>query len=180
MPGTRDRIGRPVSSDQRTALRLLFVCTGNTCRTPIAEALARREVRRRSLPVEIRSAGTFAARGQPASGGAMRTAGRHGLDLSEHRSEPVTEELLGWADQVYGMTASHVRVVDRLAGKETASLLTDLLPRGHPARGGPVSDPVGGSDAAYEEAFDLIEECVGHLVDRLDEGEVEMNRSEPQ
>lgn len=158
-----------MSTDGRAPVRMLFVCTGNTCRTPMAEALARREVRRRSLAVEVRSAGTFAARGQPAAGGAMRTAGRHGLDLSEHRSEPVTEELLDWADVVYGMTPSHVRVVDRLAGRDAADLLTDVLPPDHPARGGPVSDPVGGPDAAYEEAFDLIEECVGHLFDRLED-----------
>lgn len=136
----------------------------------MAEALARREARRREVSVDVRSAGTYAARGEPASGGAMRTAGRHGLDLSDHRSEPVTEELLDWADAVYGMTAAHVRVVNRVAGREAARLLTDALPPDHPARGGPVTDPVGGPDAAYQEAFDLIQECVGHLFERL-EGE---------
>lgn len=159
-----------MSDPPADAPRLLFVCTGNTCRTPMATALARREARRRGLDVRVRSAGTYAARGQPAAGGAMRTAGRRGLDLSDHRSEPVTEELLDWADAVYGMTAAHVRVVNRLAGREEAQLLTDALPPDHPARGGPVSDPVGGPDAVYEEAFELIEECVLRLFDRLDEG----------
>ena len=160
---TGDGEGRP--------RRILFVCTGNTCRTPMAEAAARREAVRRDVDVEIRSAGTFAARGQPASGGALRTAQRHGLDLSGHRSEPVTEEALGWADEIYGMTPSHVRVVNRAAGGEVAALLTELLAPDHPARGGPVTDPVGGPDAAYQEAFELIQECVARLLDRIQEEE---------
>lgn len=145
------------------------MCTGNTCRTPLAEAAARREAIRRELDVEVRSAGTFAARGQPASGGALRTAQRQGLDLSGHRSEPVTEEALDWADEVYGMTPSHVRVVNSAAGEEVATLLTGLLAPDHPARGGPVTDPVGGPDAAYQEAFELIHECVTRLLDRIQE-----------
>lgn len=137
----------------------------------MAEAVARREAVRRELDLEVRSAGTFAARGQPASGGALRTAQRHGLDLSGHRSEPVTEEVLDWADEVYGMTASHVRVVNRAAGSDVAALLTELLAPDHPARGGPVTDPVGGPEAAYREAFELIQECVARLLDRIQDEE---------
>lgn len=158
-----------MTADRSEERRLLFVCTGNTCRTPLAEAAARREAARREIAVEVRSVGTFAARGQPAAGGALRTARREGLDLSGHRSEPVTEEALQWAEAIYGMTPAHVRVVNRLAGREVAALLTETLPPEHPSRGAPVSDPVGGPDAGYQEAFVLIEECIRHLFDELEE-----------
>lgn len=138
----------------------------------MAQAVARREARRRELEeVRVRSAGTFATGGSPASGGALRTAQRHGVDLSEHRSSPLTAELLEWADLVVGMTRTHVNIARRLGDEELpVVLLSELLPRGHPAHGQEVEDPVGGTDDAYERAYQVIGDAVQRLFESIGAG----------
>ena len=85
-------------------MRLLFVCTGNTCRSAIAEALARREAIERGLAdVEVSSAGTSAWDGAPASDGALLVALERGLDISTHRSQQLTRELVQSHDVVLVM-----------------------------------------------------------------------------
>lgn len=154
------RVGEPY--------RLLFVCTGNTCRSPLAEAIARQESERRGwTTVESRSAGIFAASGEPASEGARTVAGLRGIDLTDHRATTITPELIAWADLVIGMSESHLRVARDLGADEKATLLTGFLPEEHPSHLRPVVDPVGGSTAAYEETCQLIEETMAALFDRL-------------
>jgi protein-tyrosine phosphatase len=148
--------------------RLLFVCTGNTCRSPLAEAIARHEAARRNwTTVECRSAGILAAEGDPASEGARIVAGRRGIDLDDHRAANITPELIAWADLVIGMSESHLRVACDLGAGEKAALLTGFLPEEHPAHLGPVVDPVGRDTAAYEETWELIEDSIRSLFDRL-------------
>lgn len=148
--------------------RLLFVCTGNTCRSPLAAALARREAARRDLSfVEARSAGTFAGSGAPASQGSLIVAQRHGVDLSEHRSSPLGPEQVEWADLVLGMEKSHVRVAEREGAGDGASLVTTYLPSDNPAHGRPISDPAGGGVDRYEEVYGLLEEAVAALFREL-------------
>ena len=90
-------------------LRVLFVCTGNTCRSPMAEVLARRGVRDRGWEhVEVGSAGVAAFGGAPASGGALRAAARHGLDLSGHAATLLTPGLVEEADLILTMSVSHL------------------------------------------------------------------------
>jgi protein arginine phosphatase len=160
-----------MDADNRTEpFRLLFVCSGNTCRSPLAEAIARREILARGWRhLEVRSAGTGAADGDTASKGALSTAGRHGLDLSRHRSAPLTAAALAWADLVLTMAPGHLlRVVD-LGGGERVALLTDFA-AGDDSRDVPeaVTDPFGGSDEEYEETFLLLERLVGRALHRLE------------
>lgn len=83
-------------------MKILFVCTGNTCRSPLAETLLKEK-----LPdAEVQSAGLFAAYGQPASRGAIEVLKQRGLTLN-HLSQPVSESLLQWADLVLVMTTQH-------------------------------------------------------------------------
>ena len=80
---------------------ILFICTGNTCRSPLAAALAR------SRGIDAVSAGIMVYPGSPATPEAVRAAKRHGADLTQHQAQPVTEELLKKADQVWVMTPDH-------------------------------------------------------------------------
>jgi len=149
--------------------RILFVCTGNTCRSPMAEAIARKRAADLGWGhLEVRSAGVAAYPGSPASGGALRVAQAHGLDLSDHRSRPFTEREAREADLILTMSPDHLMRVGELGGGPHAALLTSYAgghPDGFPALA--IPDPVGGPDEEYEETFQLLQRLVERVLERL-------------
>lgn len=150
------------------ARRLLFVCTGNTCRSPMAEAVARVEAARRGLRgIRVRSAGTLGGGGAPASVLAAVVGAERGLDLSAHRSRALSDEDLDWADVVLAMAPSHLAAVRAARADARAELLTRYLPEDDPHRGAPVIDPIGGERSDYEAAMDVLERAVAGLLDAL-------------
>lgn len=147
---------------------LLFVCSGNTCRSPLAEALTRAAAVERGVEVEVSSAGIMATEGAPASPGSVRAANRRGADLSRHRARRIDERDVQSADLVLVMTPAHLAVLRAELGRELdAVLVTRYLPADHMSHGRPVADPFGGGEEQYEEVARLLEECVRHVLDRL-------------
>jgi protein-tyrosine-phosphatase len=148
--------------------RLVLLCTGNTCRSPLAAAAFREELGADAERVEVLSAGTAASEGHPASAGAIEAAARAGLDLSAHRSQRPSAELLSGADLVLGMEAEHVRAAAALgADPRRTHLLSEWPESGEPALA--VSDPFGGSLEAYEECLGRIRRHVRRIVPRVRE-----------
>lgn len=148
-------------------VRILFVCSGNTCRSPMAEALAKSILAERlgcginELPDKgaiVQSAGTGGGIGgaTPEAVAAMR---RRGLDLEDHVSTPLSAEMLHAADHVYAMTQGHLRRITELApsAADRASLLL---------RDQDLNDPIGGSQEEYERCAQSIERA---LRERLQE-----------
>lgn len=135
--------------------RLLFVCSGNTCRSPLAEAIAR-ELAARSgrRDIEASSAGTHAQTGSPASDGALLVGLEEGLDLSEHRARQLTPEILDASDLILVMADSHLGRVREMRADANAHLLAGFATSG-PASS--VQDPFGGDLEAYRETFEIIE-----------------------
>jgi protein-tyrosine-phosphatase len=147
-------------------MRLLFVCTGNTCRSAIAEALARRLIIERGLSdVELRSAGTSAWDGAPASDGALLVGMERNLDLSQHRAQTLTRELVRDADLVLAMGPHHLERIEALGGGGKSYLLTDFASHGLSAR--PVNDPIGGELEVYRATADELEHEVRRVFDRI-------------
>ena len=137
------------------AVRVLFVCTGNTCRSPLAAAALIAELGADADRVEVRSAGTSAWEGQPASDGTRDVAAREGIDLSSHRSRRATAPLVRAADFVFVMEPLHRIAVEALgAPRERVHVLSEWPEPGEP--GLPVSDPFGASREAYEECWRRI------------------------
>ncbi len=155
---------------ERALTRLIvFVCTGNTCRSPMAAALLRRRLADAlAVPLEelealgfrVESAGVSAGYGAPAADPARELLGRRGLDLSAHRSRPLDDELVADAELIVTMTPAHTAAV--LGAWPEAEEKTIVLdPRGVP-------DPIGGSLADYEACAEHIDARLEELVAALD------------
>ncbi len=136
--------------------RVLFVCTGNTCRSPMAEAIFNRIVRERGLKgIRASSAGTSAVPGMSATMQAVTVAQKHGLDIRRHRSRPLTPEIVDEADLILTMTGCHWYDATELADREKVSKLTSVGGGGDD--GDDILDPFGGSLEVYEEVYRELE-----------------------
>ena len=147
-------------------MRILFVCTGNTCRSPLAEALARKVIIERALSeIEVLSAGTSAWDGAPASDGALLVGMERNLDLSPHRAQTLTRELIQDADLVLAMGPHHLERIEALGGTGRSYLITDFASRGANIR--PVNDPIGGELELYRSTADELEQEVRRVFERI-------------
>ncbi|MFQ5490698.1 MAG: L-threonylcarbamoyladenylate synthase [Phycisphaerae bacterium] len=155
--------------DHRTIKRLatlniLLVCTGNTCRSPMAAALLR-DLLARQLGVEpnslddrginVQSAGTFASAGAPASPQAVQALKDREIDLTPHRSQPLTAELINQADHIFTMTESHQQAILQMA-PSAAQRVEPLDPQAD------IADPIGQHVNVYRACADKIDAALQH------------------
>lgn len=154
-------------SPPTATFNILFICTGNTCRSPLAEALARRALSERGWHnVEVGSAGVGAHEGSPASREAVRAAARNGLDISGHRARPLSPALVDWADLILVMSHAHLQSVRNMGGAGKSALLGDFV-AGEDGGGLPVSDPFGWDAAVYDRTLRELETLIEAGLDRL-------------
>ncbi|QEL16093.1 arsenate reductase/protein-tyrosine-phosphatase family protein [Limnoglobus roseus] len=152
--------------DQPLRRSVLFVCTGNTCRSPLAEGLCKKLLADRlgitpeELPARgytIRSAGVSAYPGDVASPEGVAIAAGYGVDLSQHRSRPVNPELLADATDVVTMTAGHAAVLMiRYPGYGPEPVLL--------SEDEDVPDPIGGDRTDYESCALMIVKHLNHMI----------------
>lgn len=148
---------------------LIFVCSGNTCRSPMAAAIARDEAARRldSTPdglrevgVDILSAGVFAASGAPMAPEAAQALGSVHVPVSEHASQPLSIEMIRRADAVFCMTETHRRAAIAMAPAEAGSI--SLLDSS-----GDVEDPLGAGAQTYVLCAERLRELIGARLDEM-------------
>ena len=142
-------------------LRILCVCSGNTCRSPMLKALLRAAVANaHRAEVQVDSAGTGAVDGEPASLGAQRAMERRGLSLADHAATNLRKIDLGAYRHFWCMTAGHAAAV-RALGIPAAQI--SVVNEG----GGGVPDPFGGDDQEYEATAQVLEMAAREIAQDL-------------
>ena len=146
--------------------RILFVCTGNICRSPLAAALLQRALTERgAAEIEVSSAGTGAWDGAPVSEGAYLVGLEQGLDLSAHRARLLTRDLVERSDVILTMARHHRARVDELGGGGRVFVFGEYA--GRSGESAEVSDPFGGDLDIYRETCVELAELVTAAVERI-------------
>ncbi|HLT58589.1 MAG: low molecular weight protein arginine phosphatase [Limnochordales bacterium] len=152
------------------AYRILLVCTGNTCRSPMAGAILRdllaERARDGSSRFVVDTAGTRAEPDQPAHEDAVAVMQEQGLDLSGHRTQPLTQDMVAQADLILTMTKAHKEQVLRMHPRAAEKTFT-LKEFAHDDREGDIEDPVGRGRDVYRRTAQELRRALAAVVDKL-------------
>lgn len=142
-------------------MNILFVCTGNTCRSAMAAALFNKIAIEKNLDVRIESAGIFAHDGEPASNEAIIAMKKYDIDLLGHHAQSINTELIEKSDLILTMTAAHKMVLESAAGGKVFTLCE------YAGLDDDIEDPYGGDVKEYEECAEKLYKALEKVAEKL-------------
>ena len=145
-------------------MEILFVCMGNTCRSPMAQGMLEKMLKAKKGSYSVDSAGIYVHPGSKITEQAKRQLKKRGIDMGERKAVKITHDMMENADIVFTMTGSQRRMLVESFpyAADKIHLLGDYT-----NRGGDVADPYGGDDRTYAETAKEIEGMLGILVDMI-------------
>lgn len=142
-------------------MNILFVCTGNTCRSAMAAALFNKIAIEKNLDVRIESAGIFAHDGEPASNEAVIAMKKYDIDLLGHHAQSINTELIEKSDLILTMTMAHKMVLEPSAKGKVFTIYE------YAGLGCDIEDPYGGDVAEYEECAEKLYNALVKVAEKL-------------
>jgi len=138
--------------------RILFVCTGNICRSPMAEGILKKYLKDLDIVVEVRSAGIIAGHGRVAAEKSIQTARERGVDISHHRTHPVNRDILSKMDLILVMAKEHYQFIKNYF-QETSEKIYYLMEFGRDESPPffDIDDPIGLSIVEYQQCYTEME-----------------------
>ncbi len=143
-------------------MNILFVCTGNTCRSPMAEGILNSMSKKKGLKIKAKSAGIAAFDGGPPAGNAVKAMEEIGIDINDHKSTTLHRDLVMESDLILTMSQSHKQAIVRNFPDFRDKVFT-LIEYTYKEEGD-IIDPFGGSLKTYQDTRDEIAHCIKEIV----------------
>lgn len=149
-------------------MKILMVCLGNICRSPLAEGILQHKANKAGLNWEVESAGTNSYHiGQPPHHLSQKVASLNGIDICKQRARRFVKEDFDRYDKIYAMAADVLDDIRRISGEKFMDEKADLfLNELHPGEGKSVPDPWYGTEPGYHEVYKLIDETCERIIQR--------------
>lgn len=145
-------------------MNILFVCTGNTCRSPMAEGILKSMLSEKDN-IQVLSGGIFAPQGAGASENAILAMREKGIDISAHTAQNINSDVIGESDLILAMTSSHKQMIIAAFGDEARDKVYTVCE--YADTDGDISDPYGGDIECYKMCADMLEDAIGKIYDKI-------------
>lgn len=155
-------------------MRILMVCLGNICRSPLAEGIMREKAQEAGLDITVDSAGTAAYHaGEPPDRRSQEVAKKHGIDISKQRARQFGVSDFDIFDKIFVMDSSNYEdVVALTADAEDAGKVDHILNTIYPGKNRPVPDPYYGGRDGFKNVYDMLEKSCNIIVERIRSGQL--------